>query len=396
MTAAEHVVQPEELMAYLDGELPPERAAMVLTHFPTCMVCQKVSDDLRGVSRDLAAWRAGDAPATLGAPEASGSAKLNMVPARSLRRWLLSRPAIAIELAGLAAVMIAGVSLIQLLPARKPAVLPAPPSPGAIAQRDVVLGRARGIAAAEKPEGVAASAPVEQPPSQLPRGPQIVRTASIRIVTDQFETGRLAVDRILKEMGGFVGQVDVTGSRGAPRSLRATLRVPAARLDATLAELKKLGQVVAESQGGDDVTEQIVDLEARLTNHRNMEKRLTELLQKRTGDLADVLAAEREIARVREEIERLDAQRKNLEQRVSYATLTLELLEERKAELDLGTTSVAARFRNALVDGVLGAADSLLEFALWAIRVGPFLLLWALILAIPARFVVRWLRRANA
>ena len=76
------------------------------------------------------------------------------------------------------------------------------------------------------------------------------------------------------------------------------------------------------------MTEQVVDVEARLSNARNTEKRLVDLLQKRTGDLADVLAAEREIARVREEIERFDAQRKNLERRVTYATLNLEVTEE--------------------------------------------------------------------
>ena len=94
------------------------------------------------------------------------------------------------------------------------------------------------------------------------------------------------------------------GTRGDARSLRATLLIPANRLDAALPSLKAIGFVLEESQGGDDVTEQVVDVEARLSNARNTEKRLVDLLQKRTGDLADVLAAEREIARVREEIER--------------------------------------------------------------------------------------------
>ena len=391
MTAAEHVVQLEELMAYLDGELSAERATAIQTHVTSCAACQQAAEDLRSVSRNLSAWQVEDPPSTFTAPEILAAPPAARV--RPFFQLLTSRRAVAIELvAGVAALVIVGISWrpMEQRAFFVPDQVPRAAEPPAA----TAFGRARGVAAQE--QAVAKqSAPVEAP-SQVPRGPQIVRTATIRIVTDQFETVRPAVERILTEMGGFVGQVDVTGSRGAPRSLRATLRIPAARLDAMLTELKKLGHVVAESLGGDDVTEQIVDLEARLTNHRNTEKRLIELLQKRTGDLAGVLAAEREIARVREEIERLDAQRKNLEQRVSYATLTLELLEERKAELDLGTTSVAARFRNALVDGVLGAADSLLAFALFAIRVAPFLVLWALVLGLPAWFVLRWRRRANA
>ena len=222
----------------------------------------------------------------------------------------------------------------------------------------------------------------------------IARTAMLKIVAADFDRVRPAVDRILAEMSGFVGRVDVSGERGTARALHATLRVPGDRLDAALGALRNLGQVIAESQGGDDVTEQVVDLEARLSNARNTEKRLTEVLQRRTGDVADVLAVEREIARVRGEIERFDADRKNLERRVSYATVTLEIVEERKAALDLGPLSISARLRNALVDGGRSAAESALDATLFGMRVGPVLLLWTAIFAWPVSIVIRW-RRAS-
>lgn len=95
------------------------------------------------------------------------------------------------------------------------------------------------------------------------------------------------------------------------------MRVPAGRLDEALTAIKAAGEVIEESQGADDVTEQVRDLDARLANSRNTEKRLNDLLLKRTGELADVLAAEREVSRVREEIERLEAQRKNFDRRLT-------------------------------------------------------------------------------
>ena len=153
-------------------------------------------------------------------------------------------------------------------------------------------------------------------------------------MTADFEAARRVVDRVVTDTGGLVGKVTISRTRGDARSLSATLLIPASRLDAALPSLKAIGLVLEEFQGGDDVTEQVVDVEARLTNARNTEKRLVELLQKRTGDLADVLAAEREISRVREEIERHDAQRKNLERRVAYATLILEVTEEQHAAVD--------------------------------------------------------------
>ena len=144
----------------------------------------------------------------------------------------------------------------------------------------------------------------------------------------------------------------MSGSRGDARTLTATLHIPAAQLDAAMSTLKSIGRVVDEAQSGEDVTEQVVDVTARLANARNTEKRLTDLLQKRTGDLADVLAAEREIARVREEIERFDAQRQALGRRVTYATLNLEIVEEPRATLNLGPRPLPGRFREALVTGV--------------------------------------------
>jgi hypothetical protein len=77
--------------------------------------------------------------------------------------------------------------------------------------------------------------------------------------------------------------------------------------------------VTEETQNGDDVKEQIVDLDARLKNARTTEARLNELLRTRTGALADVLAAERGVAARAREIERLDAERRNLGERIMPA-----------------------------------------------------------------------------
>jgi hypothetical protein len=201
---------------------------------------------------------------------------------------------------------------------------------------------------------------------------------------------------VVADTGGLVGRVTIAGSRGEARSLSATLHIPADRLAGALAALRAVGIVLEESQSGEDVTEQVVDVGARLSNARNAEKRLVDLLQKRTGDLADVLAAEREIARVREEIERFDAQRTNLARRVAYATVSLEVTEERQVELDLGPQPVTARFRDALMTGIGAAADSALGVSLFIIRVAPALLFWVAVLAWPVRIALRLGRRATS
>jgi hypothetical protein len=375
MTAAEHPVNPEELMAYVDGELPVERSALVHAHLSDCDACQRLSGELRGVSRDLSRWRVEDTPKTLRAPERSnGTAARNPIRTSSLR---LTR---TLPLAGVAAVG------ILVLAAGTWTMMQ--DQPAITRPRPVSAQEGRSVAV---PKAVEISVSGAQAPA--PSGPMIARTARLQIMTRDFDAARPAVDRIVADMGGLIGQVDISHVGSDSRSIRATLLVPANRLDAALEAFKALGTVVQESQSGEDVTEQVRDLDVRLANSRNTEKRLNDLLQKRTGDLADVLAAEREVARVREEIERMDAERKNVGRRVTYATISLEAIEQRKAALDLGPLPVSMQFRNALVDGFRNASQSALDAALFAVRVGPVILLWALVLAWPARMVWRWKRR---
>jgi hypothetical protein len=370
MTAVEHPLNPEQLMEYLDGELPVERAAAVQQHVSGCDACKRLSGDLRGVSRDLSQWHVENAPASLEAPKLAADGQRGV---RSLISRL--RPVRVYQLSSVAAI-----GLIVILVASERLKERKTTPPRAFANQldqETALGQTGRVQAA---------------PSLAAPAPMIARTARLRTIIDDFDRARPAVDRIVKDIGGFIAQVSASTGPTASRRLTATLMVPSDRLADALTALKALGKVVEESQTGEDVTAQAVDLEARLSNSRNTEKRLVDLLQKRTGNLADVLAAEREIARVREEIERLDAERKQLGRRVTYATVMLEVSEERKAAIDFGPLSVPARFRNAVVDGFQGAFESGLEALLFAIRVAPFLMLWTLILAWPVRAIVRWTR----
>jgi hypothetical protein len=122
---------------------------------------------------------------------------------------------------------------------------------------------------------------------------------------------------------------------------------------------------------------------------------LIDVLEKRTGKLSDVLAVEQELARVREEIERMEAGLKNLQNRVSFATLQVELREEYKAHLEM-TPSIGGRLGNAVVEEFRAAADSLVGVVLFLLNVGPLLLLWALVLVWPARYLWRRVRAARA
>jgi hypothetical protein len=214
----------------------------------------------------------------------------------------------------------------------------------------------------------------------------IARAAQLTLITTDFPHARERMEAILKSHHGYLGQLTANAPTGAGRSLDAALRVPSAELDATLSELKKLGRIENESQSGEEVTQQYVDLEARLANARNAERRLTAVLRERTGKMQDVLDVEKEITRVRGEIEQMEASRKALAGRVEFATINLKITEEYKAQLQ-APDSAGTRLGNAAVAGYRHVVDGAMSVAEFTLEYSLTLAIWMAILFWPARWV---------
>lgn len=388
MNPISHPIEREELMTLLDGELDPERRAALATHLEHCAECRAFVEDLRTVSHRLQAWEQPPAPDTLtehirGALDerAPGQCERPTLPAppkprfRGGLRW-------AFGLAGVAAglLIVAALAIPNLLRSRQAA--------------NQAVKKTGAMYSTNTPSDTGVPRPGSS--ALLPAGPMIVRTAALTLVTKEFESERAAVEHIVLAHRGYIAQLNVSAEIHQGRWLVATLRVPSDQLGAALDELKRLGRVEQESQGGEEVTEQYVDLNARLANARHTEQRLAEVLTQRTGKVADVLEVEREIARVRGEIEQMEARRKNLENQVAFATVQLRLNEEYKAEMDVAPLSAGNRLRNAVVEGYRALFDSALGLLLAFLRYGPSLLFWLVILFWPARLVWRRVRTWTA
>jgi len=219
----------------------------------------------------------------------------------------------------------------------------------------------------------------------------VIRTVTLTMITREFDTARRRLDMIVMQFQGYVDRLTLTANPGSARRLAATLRLPAGQTDSGLDALKKLGQLTDEAQSSSDITSQYVDLNARLVNARNSEQRLLGLLRDRTGNLQDVVAMEREIASVRENIERMEVQQNDLNNKVRYSTIQIELTEEYRAQLEQPTPGTGAQLRNAFVDGIRSAADNTLGIAVFILRYGPALLIW--ITCVAGLAFVLWLAR---
>jgi len=165
-----------------------------------------------------------------------------------------------------------------------------------------------------------------EPQPVRPNG-MIIRNGNASIEVDSLEIAIAAVRRLAVTVGGFVGNVSMSTGEYAVRSATIEIKVPSARFDEAFNGLAPIGKVEHSNSTAEDVGEEFVDITARVANARRLEERLITLLATRTGKLEDVLAVERELARVREQIERYEGRLRYLSTRVETSTLTVTLHE---------------------------------------------------------------------
>ena len=395
---AAHPLPPEDLMAYLDGEVNGEEAHRIQAHLTACEACRQLAADLRQGSMQMKEWRIDGPPASLDAPRTRRSTERRSTWLHVARAWnpVTQRPL----LAGTAVVVLIA-AMIAMQPLQRSRVSSVALS-GRVAEPrempETIVNDLRNAAPMMAPRGfqqTGAQGLQGGPARQVEAGPRIVRTATLRIVATDFGRIRPAVDRILQGVGGFVGDITAYDKPGSARSLRGTLRIPSAQFGAALAQLRGLGRVTEDSQNAEDVTATVVDLDVRLANGRVTEKRLSQVLLNRTGGVADVLEVEREIGRVRTDIEQLEAQRTQLARRIEYGTVTLEIVEEQPAAVMLGPVPIPTRLSHAIADGVEAAAISMLDVTLFVLRAGPVTLLWVTVLGLPWWFFRRQTTRTS-
>jgi hypothetical protein len=233
--------------------------------------------------------------------------------------------------------------------------------------------------------------------AQAPLGTQrkLVRKATLQLVVEDVAAVRTRCEALAVQRGGFVQSVEANKYAGT-QHVRLVLRVPKDQLDAVLTGLRALGAVQSEQQDVDDVTQKYVDVDARLRNMSRTEQRLLGLLDDRASGLGDVLAVERELARVREEHETLSAQMRALEEQIGLSTITLELTQEGVFEPPPSLwTPLARLWRDAgavLVESVAALVAFAAALVRWVLYALPWLPVAALALYLTRR-IVRWRRR---
>ena len=263
---------------------------------------------------------------------------------------------------------------------------PAPASAGAPAPETAVAPRSAQTAKlVVKPK----------PGTVDPYGPRLAWHAQIEILVGDVGAAIAAARRAASGSGGVVVALEETRPSQADEQPTAqmTISVPSATFQHALDGLDRLGKTRSRNVTAEDLGDRIVDTQARLRNLRRTEADLLGLMD-RSGRLTDVLAVQEQLSSTRDEIEKLDAERAQLEHRVAQSTIELNLSAETAVTpVVRGPFARLAERWQLSVQAALDFGIGLVGLALTLIAFAPYLIA-AVLLVIAARAALR--RRARA
>jgi hypothetical protein len=241
---------------------------------------------------------------------------------------------------------------------------PAPAAPAAAE----FSGRMADQAAASTTSG---GDPFQSITATTPGAPaMVIRTGQAFIEVEKLDPAILRIRQLAAQVGGYIANSSMSGGRDQIRQAAFEIKIPTTRYDDAVGSLSSIGKVETVNSTAEDVGEEFVDVTARVTNSRRLEERLLNLLSNRTGKLDEVLRVERELARVREEIERYEGRLRYLSSRVAMSTLTITAHEPSPIlGSDPGQNPIAAALRRAwrnfvsLVAGLIASLGILIPLA---------------------------------
>ncbi len=155
---------------------------------------------------------------------------------------------------------------------------------------------------------------------------KVIMTANIQIETGNLDQVVSQVRTLCSNAGGYVQSSYLDTYSNNKRTCTITIKVPQSAYESTITEIKKLGTVKSDRSTGTDVTGTYADLEARLKNLKATESQLVEIMGK-ANNTKDILEVEKELSRVRGDIESYTARMNTLKNQIDFSTITVTVAE---------------------------------------------------------------------
>ena len=378
------------LAADLHGELSNNERNALHAHLLDCAGCRKTHQEIKTMNKILEETLAQEKPDPAfeqrmlagfrkRAPQRAGLVKL-LVDLMRLRAVQIT--AVAAALLGLVQIgrMITGENATSLRKRYAEAEVAAPQPPESRPSQAGALGRSGGIAAG-RPQDLAIGAPASPPATRskfreeskaaaatvapdkaeqgetteseafaaTPESPtnaeeagktrgespapalanrKLIRNAIVELEILSFDNAVQKITAVANEEHGYIATTDSEKQANGKLRGQVVVKVLPENLDLFLQKIRSLGELKKQTLGTEDVTKAYFDTDARLKNAHVMEQRLIDMLKTKTGKVSDLLQVEKELGRVREEIEKMQGELKYWDSQVQFATVTISLAEK--------------------------------------------------------------------
>src|SRR5437588_4096127 len=378
------------LAADLHGELSNNERNALHAHLLDCAGCRKTHQEIKTMNKILEETLAQEKPDSAfeqrmlagfrkRAPQRAGLVKL-LVDLMRLRAVQIT--AVAAALLGLVQIgrMITGENATSLRKRYAEAEVAAPQPPESRPSQAGALGRSGGIAAG-RPQDLAIEAPAPPPATRskfreeckaaaatvapdkaeqgetteseafaaTPESPtnaeeagktrgespapalanrKLIRNAIVELEILSFDNAVQKITAVANEEHGYIATTDSEKQANGKLRGQVVVKVLPENLDRFLQKVRALGELKNQTLGTEDVTKAYLDTDARLKNARVMEQRLIDMLKTKTGKVSDLLQVEKELGRVREEIEKMQGELKYWDSQVQLPTVTISLSEK--------------------------------------------------------------------
>ena len=223
---------------------------------------------------------------------------------------------------------------------------------------------------------------------------KIIRNADLSLESDAPEEAQRRIASIADSKGGFVVESTQSSSnvKATTRdTVTMTVRVPAEKFNEALDEIRKAAsRVIVETVKGEDVTEEFIDIEARLKAKKSLEAQFMEIM-KRANSVQDALNVQTELAEVRGEIEKIEGRKRFLENAASLSTIKIRL--QTPMAFAANSDGFFYRLKESIGSGFDAAMTFFLGFVSVLIALLPFLIL----VVLPIFLIIRyfWKRQSK-
>jgi hypothetical protein len=238
---------------------------------------------------------------------------------------------------------------------------------------------------------------LQQTDQEIPTQEQqrlIIRNGTMNLEIESYDEADKKINELVKNLDGYTSASSSSMNAAGKKQGSLTIKVPAEKFDELIAKLGEIGQISSQNITSSDVTEEYIDLSARLKTERELEQRLISLLDTKASTLSDVIEIEGKLATVRQKIESVEGRMKYLRSQAAFSTLTVSIFEPSLLDTSSGG-GFFYEIGQAFKQGLEGFTDVLKAIIIAAIALLPLLIFLAIIVFIIVRGI-KWYSKKKA